>query len=42
MAKKRRTEMVAGELIEKPESQLKVMWDTLKKKTRPWPDWWSS
>ena len=31
MAKKRRTEMVAGELIEKPESQLKVMWDTLKK-----------
>ena len=31
MAKKKRTEIVAGEVIEKPESQLKVMWDTLKK-----------
>ena len=31
MAKKKRTEVVAGEVIEKPESQLKVMWDTLKK-----------
>ena len=31
MGKKRRTEVVAGEVIEKPESQIRMMWDTLKK-----------